>query len=183
MENTEKSENSFFTDLQESCAIKFTRHVEEILAKLAFTNSHSMSKLNSYTAIEEVEKCVRQVLARKNFLDTLTNERKIELFGELWWTDPENFSFLPGEKHLLITAAEVCAKMSAKLLKTPPAVKRKQPSSDICNKTKRQRTVTNTADEVMNESRNEQNTDGSSDIAATPTRAPTVTMSGGFANF
>ena len=80
-------------------------HVKLILKKLGINSLLGLSMLTEDT-LSKIESSVKILLASENRLMKMSEEDKVNLFGDLFFDDPQNFQFLPGERVEIFAAGQ-----------------------------------------------------------------------------
>jgi len=80
-------------------------HVKLILKKMGINSLLGLSMLTEDT-LSKIESSVKTLLASENRLSKMSEEDKVNLFGDFFSEDPQNFEFLPGERVEIFAAGQ-----------------------------------------------------------------------------
>lgn len=102
-------------DTFEKCGLQLDMHIKQLLQKLGYKSLRAFAQEYPITPekFDELEDNIREYLANQSNITRLnelenSKEAKVALFGEVFWDNPSQFSFLPGEKASITSAVELC---------------------------------------------------------------------------
>ena len=108
------SNNQAFHDLEENSVV-IPQHIKNILSQMGFFGLRAFSKLN-HNDLKEIENGVRSILA--NNAQSMTPQEKLDMFGIIFASKPDQFQFLAGDR----AVNNVISEISKKLVDAMPPV-------------------------------------------------------------
>lgn len=103
-------------DTFEKCGLNLPIHIKNLLQKLGYSSLRSFAQEHPIDndKLQEIEDNIRMHVASASMINKLekhenSSAEKINLFGELFYENPKQFTFLPGERSSIISAVELCA--------------------------------------------------------------------------
>ena len=86
-----------------------------ILKKMGYDKLITIAAISKNPSkLDEIQASFRKLYGKQERCVKMTNKEKIELFGELFYEDPESFEFLHGDRDAIICASEQAEKLLKK---------------------------------------------------------------------
>ena len=121
--------------LLENNRVIIPKHIKNLFNKLNLVGLRVWANIqdSQFVAYEDV---IKEILAKDKNCKTMNEEQKKALFGEIFWNNPEDFKFLPGDKAVIAQMREVSKELVKKMTKDRERVQAKQavwPIIDVSN--------------------------------------------------
>lgn len=88
-------------------------HLKNLFKKLSLVGLRVWANIQD-SQFETFEDSIKGVLADENECQAMSTEQKRALFGDVFWSNPKSFKFLPGEQAIMTQMREVSKELLEK---------------------------------------------------------------------